>query len=348
MYAAPMNRLSCALVCFGLLCTCGGGGGSKSKDWSGAPMTERAVDYCVKLAACTDEAEGTIGACVETMADLQVFSGQVPTRRALSDLVVLRDCYNKARSCADVRRCAGVPDSDELEPCDLELSARSCREHMGTSVLRTCLPAPEAEGGVWVEVDCTKYGRVCGFDEENQNRCVNETCVPGNTPPSCDEATGDIRVCGGVDPVSGMPVGSLFNEYACGALGLGCEADLGDPEDPADDQLVCVGEGESCDPAAEAPACDGTTLTACLPNLDGTGNRGSWDCATGAIHHVCDAENFRCAVSGATCDPAAHPGACDGNELSLCVDGELVTTDCAEHGLGDCQPDAEGHGRCVD
>ena len=341
-----MRAVAFVVGCVGVLATCGGDDGPKAKDWSGEPIVDRAVDYCIKLAACTEESEGTIGACVETMLDLQTFSGQVPTRRTLSDLVDLRDCYNRAKSCADVRRCAGVPNSDDLEECNPELAASSCRQQMGVSVLRRCFPAPEGEGGVWVEVDCTKYGRVCGFDEDNNNRCVTETCIAGQYEPSCNESTGVISVCGGQDPVTGLPVGSLINEYACDALGLGCAADLGDPDDPQDDQLICIGRGEDCDPA-EPPACDGAVLSACLPNLDGTGSRASWDCAAGAIHHNCDASGFRCAKTEIICDPDTHPGVCDGHSLQVCVDGALENTDCRQHGVGDCEPDNEGHGRCV-
>lgn len=340
------------------LSTCGGSEGTKAKDWSGEALPERAVDYCIKLAACTDEAgELTVGQCVDQMADLTAFSGQVPTRRQLSDLVELRDCYNRAKSCADVRRCVGIPTGEELQECNMETYASSCAQRMGVSVLKRCFPAPSGEGGVVVELDCTKFGLVCGFDEQNKNRCVSETCTVGTHPPHCEESTGDIEVCGGTDPVTGFPVGSIINEYQCGALGLGCATDPGeDPDDPADDQLFCTGQGEECD-LAEAPACDGTTLTLCLPDGQGGGARGSWDCASGAIHLVCDAENVRCAQTTTTCNAAdpdgdgpaqAHPGTCDSGDLTVCVDGELYVTDCQEHGLGDCVPDGDGRGRCVE
>lgn len=345
----------CALV---LTSTCGGSEGTKAKDWSGHELPERAVDYCIKLAACTDEAgDLTVGQCVDQMADLQAFSGQVPTRRQLRDLVELRDCYNRAKTCADVRRCVGIPTGEELEECDLERHASSCAQSMGVSVLRRCFPAPSGEGGVVVELDCTKFGLVCGFDENNKNRCVSETCTPLTHPPSCEEESGDIEVCGGRDPVTGLPVGSIINSYQCGALGLGCDTDPGDdPDDPSDDEPFCTGRGEECDPAS-APACDGTTLSMCLPNLDGSGSGASWDCAGGAIHHVCDADSARCTATATTCnadDPDGdgpeqpHPGTCDDGDLTVCVDGELYTTDCQEHGLRDCIPDGDGRGRCVE
>lgn len=344
-----MRRLVLVLSLLMALPTCGGGDGPKAKDWSGSPLTEQAVDYCIKLAACTADTDfTTIPACVDSMLDLSAFPGSVPTRRDLSQLVVLRECYNHAKSCDAVRRCVGIPSGGELDTCNLGAAANSCAQKMGVSTLRRCVPAPSGEGGVWLEVDCTKYGLVCGFNEDNVNLCVSDTCTPLEDPPTCEEATGDMQVCGGTDPVTGMPVGSILNEYACGALGLGCDMNPGDPADPNDDAPFCIGKGESCDPNAEGWACDGTTLSVCLLNLDGTGNRGSWDCAAGAIHHVCDAAGTRCAVSAAECDPTVHPGVCDGSDLTVCVDGTPYTTDCRLHGLGDCQADAEGHGRCVD
>lgn len=335
-----------------LLPTCGGGDGSKAKDWSGEELPLRGVDYCIKLAACTDEAgETTVSQCVDQMADLVAFSSNVPTRRQLADLVDLRECYNRAKSCADVRRCVGIPTGEELVECDLANYASSCAQRMGVSVLKRCFPAPDGDGGVVVELDCTKFGLVCGFDEQNKNRCVSETCTVTTHPPSCEEDTGDIEVCGGTDPVTGLPVGSIINEYQCGALGLGCTHDLGaDPDDPADDQLFCTGQGDDCD-QSDAPVCDGTVLTACLPDGDGGFKQGSWDCAQGAIHHVCDPAAppvGNCVPSASTCVAEEYPGTCDGTDLTVCVDGELYTTDCQEHGLGDCVADGDGHGRCVE
>jgi hypothetical protein len=342
------------------LATCGGGDESKAKDWSGAPLPEQAVDYCIKLAACTDEGgDLTVGQCVDAMADLQAFSGSVPTRRQLRDLVTLRECYNQALSCADVRRCVGIPTGEDLETCNTATHASSCAQRAGVSVLKRCFPAPDPtpeHDGVVVEVDCTRFGLVCGFDENNHNRCVTETCTVMTHPPSCEEETGDLEVCGGTDPVTGLPVGSIINEYACSALGLGCDSDLGDPDDPADDILICIGQGEECDPNAPW-SCDGSVLNACLQNIDGSGASASWDCASGAIHRVCSPDLLTCVPTSSICNAAdpdgdgpgqPHPGTCDGSNLTVCVDGELYTTDCEEHGLGDCEADADGRGACVE
>lgn len=332
-----------------ILPSCGGSDGPKAKDWSDSPMAERAVDYCIKLTACTaDVEELTISACVDGMVDLAAFPGSVPTRRDLRELVTLRDCYNESKNCDDVRRCVGIPSGNDLEECDLDRAANSCRQNMGVSVLRRCVPAPGGEGGVWLEVDCTKYGLVCGFNEDNINLCVSDTCTQLQDPPNCDEESGDIEICGGVDPVSGQLVGQILNEYACGALGMSCDTDPADPDDPADDVPFCTGQGDECDPGTEGWACEGTTLQVCVQNLDGTGNRASWDCASGTIHHVCDAVNQTCVVTTAECDPQTHPGVCDGEELTVCVDGTPYTTDCRLHGLHDCEADGDGHGRCVE
>lgn len=352
-YAAGMSRLACALVSISVLCACGGGG-SKSKDWSGAELPLRALDYCIKLAGCTQGAgEGTIAECIEAMADLQAFliDGQVPTRRSLSDLVTLRDCYNQARDCSAVRYCAGVPEDADLPECDLEASADVCEERMGLELLRTCLPDPDGEGGVRVEIDCTRFGRECNFDEDNSPRCVARSCDPEEFEPVCDEETGDITVCGEVDTFTGLRAGLLLNVYVCGSIGLSCALfDEGDPETYADDWLNCVSTtGEECDPFAVAPSCDGSVLSACLQNPDGTGSMASWDCARGSIHHTCspDPPAPGCAATNIICDPAEYPGTCDGSSLTVCIDGDLVETDCREHGLDDCEPDATGKGRCV-
>jgi hypothetical protein len=345
-----MRRLAPVLLLTAFLPTCGGDD-VPAKDWSNSPMMERAVDYCLKLAACSPDVDLlTTARCVDTMVDLSAFSNQVPTRRELNELLVLRDCYNAAKSCSQVRECVGIPSGNDLDECDLDNAANSCANRMGVSTLRRCVPSPNGEGGVWLEIDCTKYGLVCGFNDDNINLCVSDTCTVLEDPPTCEESTGDIEICGGVDPITGQSVGAIINEYQCSYLGMGCDLGPGDdPNDPLDDQPQCIGSGDECDPAQVGFACEGSVLSLCQPNVDPTtGNMASWDCAAGVIHHECNAGLGVCAKSASDCDPTTDRGLCDGPNLTVCVDGTPYTTDCRLHGIGDCGADTNGNFTCID
>jgi hypothetical protein len=321
-----MRTLAVVLLALATV-TCGGGGNGKSKDWSGASLLERAVDFCVKQSACTDN-ETTVAACLESMADLQALPATVPTRLDLEELQSLRDCYNRARTCEAVQDCAGVATTDDPKECDPATFGASCASRMGVETLKKCV------NGFVLEVDCTKLGLVCAFDSDGKNRCVDGKCNFIEYTPTCDAGSGALSTCGAI----GAPnPGSTVYDYECGAIGMGCALDLGDPDDHADDIYVCTGREESCDPAGVAPSCDGTTLAECVQNLDGTGNTARWDCASGAIHRTCDASVPGCTPTATTCDPTTDQGSCDGDNLVVCVDGTVQTIDCQEHGLATCR-----------
>lgn len=323
-------RRSVMLVVLGLGCG-GGENRPRAKDWSEESLLDRAIDFCVKRAACTED-ETPIAECIEATVDLQALPPTVPTRRDLEELVDLRACYNRALTCQEVLDCDGVPTEDE-EPkeCSPDTFGASCATRMGVSILRHCV------NGVVIETDCTKLDLTCAFDSESQNACVAETCNPGTYDWNCDEENGNLNTCGSIDGGGG----NMVYQYACGAIGMGCAVDLGEPG-PGDEQAICTGREELCDPAATAPACDQLTLTACIANFDGSGNMARWDCAAGTIHKRCfvdpDSGAASCTPTIDTCDPALDQGSCDGSSLIVCVDGTTITISCPEHGLKTCRP----------
>ncbi|MBI2898422.1 MAG: hypothetical protein HYY06_33030 [Deltaproteobacteria bacterium] len=319
------------LVLFGLLLSCGGGNAPRARDWSDESLLDRAIDFCLKNAACTED-RTPIAECVETTVDLQALPSSLPTRRDLEELVELRACYNRATTCQEVLDCAGVPtDDEEPRDCDPATFGASCATRMGVSLLRHCV------NGAVIETDCTKLGLTCAFDSEGKNSCVAETCNPGTYDMNCDEESGNLNMCGSIDGGGG----NMVYQYACGAIGMGCAVDLG-TEDPGDEQAICTGREELCDPAATAAGCEGLTLTACIANFDGSGNMARWDCAAGAIHRLCFIDpasgGGSCAVTTDECDPALDQGSCDGTSLFVCVDGTMQTIDCREHGIATCKP----------
>lgn len=215
-------------------------------------------------------------------------------------------------ACDGVEACTGMR-VDLQGPC-----ARGCEG----DVYLAC------DDELRLQIDCTQLGFVCRDPRD---------CVPAGPPPMpCDLEDGS-GVCLGDTPAVCRD-GQFRLGVECGSYGLSCR-DLGRGA------AVCNGRDGACEPSSYGPyafdylqgvgCLDDSTLEVCI--------------GEGAHHQDCGAlgEGFRCFAPedgpaycgvGDACNPAVvEPARCEGDELVVCLAGQVARVDCTAVGFERCE-----------
>jgi hypothetical protein len=288
----------------------GDGGAAGGGGEGGAPLEVDVVRACVVASSCADLDGGvpwpafSASACVEAFGRL---GWHFSSPSELPDPTIaarLLECAATAAAgdCAAFRSCFGGG----------WVSLSRCRE--GGMCQGNTLVAWGPDGPGY---DCGTIGATCmDLWSGAQRACCNAEVCSQSSDVTC--AGTQVEYCGGW----GEHV-----EFDCGASGRLCQSDLWDP---------CVGPGAACAPDAPV-TCAGSVASYCsggaLAVHDCSQVLGRTACAEGAPSQY----GVPCRPSGDACDPTSYLGACEGDDLVLCVDGELRAESCAALGFAACE-----------
>jgi len=294
----------------------GGDGGQ-----GGAPAEVDVVRACVVASSCADLDGGvpwpafSASACVEAFGRLRWHFSSPSELPDPTIAARLLECAATASAgdCAAFRSCFGGG----------WVSLSRCREggSCDGNTLRAGWP-PDGPG-----YDCGAIGATCvDLWSGAQRACCNAEVCAQSTDVAC--AGTQAEYCGG------------WGEHVafdCGASGRVCQSDPWQP---------CAGTGAAC--ADDEPvSCAGSVASYCsggaLAAHDCSQVLGRSACAEGAASQY----DVPCRPSGDACDPTSYLGACEGDALVLCVDGELRAESCAALGFAGCEPPGVAHARCA-
>jgi hypothetical protein len=220
--------------------------------------------------------------------------------------------------------------------------------------LLSCAPAKDCKsfhscfGGTWVGPTACRTGGECSKNmlyTQSNNAMFLHCNVLGGT--CVDLPTGAIRACCATKTCAGTsattchpnPGGSPKKGTHC-MLGIAYDFDcapMGQSCSPLQGQL-CVGPGAYCNPKTTPVSCTGSVAKYCVSKTDGSGNIATVDCAKNALHSACNSGKTTvnpCRLEGSQCN-AGYAGACQGNNLLVCVDGYKVPVDCTSIGFDLC------------
>jgi hypothetical protein len=213
-------------------------------------------------------------------------------------------------------------------------------------------------------VDCGAFRACFGGDWVSLSRCRSGECkggllsLFGGTPGSfdcaaigatCQDLTSNApRACCNAEPCSGSTELTCNGSVAsfCGGWGQRIDVDCApsgrvcgtDPITP------CVGVGAPCSDS-DPVTCSGSVATYCAGGRTATVDCAADDYRTGCASGA-PAYEGPCKPAGAECDPFQAKDACDGANISVCVDGHWQTLDCTTLGFAFCaMPGTDA--RCV-
>jgi hypothetical protein len=263
--------------------------------------------------------ETSFSTCVDWL------SGRLPPNRFGIDVqVAVLACVGNAPDCQAALACAFV---EPLAPNDARCSDLTGDHCPSTESLVGCTNG--------IAEHCTTAhfgpGSECRLGLGNEGRCALSGCLPLTAgPPRC--TSGVFVHC---DPASNLRVAKN-----CAAVGLQCT----EGAEGADAQCSTADGIFPCDvPGKTECAPEGDRVRACDGSFES-----EFDC--GALGEACTADGTgaaRCGRAEEACSPRdPSSNACHGSVISLCVDGEARSFDCASLGLACIPGDGARSGFC--
>jgi hypothetical protein len=230
---------------------------------------------------------------------------------------------------AHLLACAGVKTCSEFRSCwggdfitlDTVLFGGSCEGNSLTMTPTDSTLSP-------VHFDCGAVGGFCELLASNSTSygCNVRSCARGLIAPTCEGTT--ASGCGGW---------AEYTSIDCARTGRICRID--------GVHAVCDGTAGAACEGSEKVTCSGSVATYC-----GGSAHTTLDCARTHFRTRCGAGGTSwepCSRAGTECDPINYGGACDGAKVKVCVDGSIVSVDCAAAGLASCELSPSGrYARC--
>lgn len=304
------------LVC-GALVACGTNARNEDRNESSAhddsPVftADEAVRICAKDGACVSRPKYGSGAeCVHKLQ--RAYKGrdytEAPDYR-------FAQCALSTTGCEDLLACASLDHGPEY--CTAHPGS-SCDGHIAVNCPTNTLDRGWALGSI----DCSLMGMTCN----------NGGCTDGNT---CDGPV--VLHCSGTKVVACVPELRRQSATDCSQVYPGgrCGGHFG--------TLQCLPtEEEECGSQTGNGFCSGNLLLGCDGPRKSTLN--------------CDALDSECGIDFSffqDCIPRAQdctrtsPDSCQGNDLSLCVNGRYQNVDCGSLGLGPCHVTVDGAAACA-
>jgi len=175
--------------------------------------------------------------------------------------------------------------------------------------------------------DCAAIGATCvDLMSGAQRACCNAELCTDFDQVTCDAGGATGTFCHGW---------GAFMTFDCSLTGRVCTPDP---------YYLCEGTGAACDVTEPAPECTGAVASYCAG-----GRLASFDCSQNELRSGCGGDTYGlpCIPRGSDCDPQGFAGACQGAELTLCVDGYLELVSCTDLGFSTCDLPAAGYARCL-
>lgn len=328
-------RITSPLALAGLLCACGARSGQQTGgDAGGIPSPRRdtavAADARVPLPDSAVASDALQSIPLELRACLYALGcgdgtigGDSITLSECLDRFALRYWYGASSSVIgfgiDQRRI------DRWLGCAKEAGCGAFRRCFGGALIGfgSCEPEAVCEGTTMVrhgaQFDCSSIEGACTSPAiGEQMACCR--------PFSCDDD--DVRRCDEQIFCAQSPLGGGFF-FDCAPTGRVCrEGPIGE---------LCQGTGRPCAEGGVPITCQGPIADYCAPDR---GQRATMDCRSTGFRTRCDktgaTAGFPCAPRGQQCDPESYEGACDAEDLLVCVDGFIERVDCDALGFEGC------------
>jgi hypothetical protein len=267
------------------------------------------------------------------------------------------------RACVKAASCASPLNTYSASRCIREFGKTASRpDDLKLDRLLACVKAPSTYcsgfSGCWgsglFTLDVAITGGQCGrgtidFTPAGMSYPLSQNCT--TTGGVCETLATDVpsvacnaRSCSGTAPA----------EPACtGTTASGCGGDLeytsvdcawsGRQCQIQGTRAVCAGTGPACSDSDKV-TCAGQVATYCS-----RGARATVDCAKTGTATRCAAGGVSlepCTEAGTECDPLRFVSECEGNRLTVCVDGSITSVGCDTVGLVLCFKGATGLAQC--
>lgn len=217
------------------------------------------------------------------------------------------DCADSGADCATVLDCVSRGHD-----------AGYCAAHPGFSCDGDQLVQCASVDPALFVTDCAALGMHCA-ERNGAAGCTDGVGCDPNSPAACD--------------------GNRYYQY-CNSMGLRYRLDCARSSIPnatcriGSNRAGCLPSGPPC----ASPRCDGDVRVTCL-----VGQEVRDDCTQLGSTCTMVAGKPACVPVATTCDSNAN-GACDGNAISLCLQGVVETVDCSAIGLSTCMRNRGGDG----
>jgi hypothetical protein len=280
-------------------------------DAEGGSRKDEIVRACVKAASCASSLNTySASRCIQEF-------GKTASRQDDLKLDRLLACAKAPSTyCSGFTSCWGA----SLFTLDIAITGGQCS--------RGVIEVTPAGASYPLSQNCTTTGGVCeSLATDVPSVACNARSCSGAEPaePACSGTT--ASGCGGLRE---------YTSLDCAWSGQQCQIQ--------GTRAVCAGTGPACSDSDKV-TCAGSVATYCA-----RGARATVDCAKTGTATRCAAGGFSlepCTVAGTECDPLTFVSQCDGNRLTVCVDGSVSSVGCDTVGLVLCFGSATVPAHCV-